>query len=46
MVKAFNDVYASATKDKTSFRSAAYGIGIDRIVTAEKMRGHIHENGK
>ena len=41
MVKAFDDVYNFATKEKTSFRTSAYGLAINRILKAEEIKGHI-----
>jgi glutamate dehydrogenase/glutamate dehydrogenase (NAD(P)+) len=38
---AFNKVFEFKTKNKMSFREACYGIAIDRILKAEKLRGTI-----
>jgi glutamate dehydrogenase/leucine dehydrogenase len=38
---AFNKVFEFQTKNKMSLREACYGIAIDRILKAEKMRGTI-----
>lgn len=39
MTEAFNQVYKEAQKHKTDLRTAAYLIGIERILAAEKARG-------
>lgn len=39
MVKAFNDVWDTASEAATSLRMGAYMVAVNRIVTASKMRG-------
>jgi glutamate dehydrogenase (NAD(P)+) len=39
MVKAFNDVHATATKYKVDMRTGAYILAIDRVATATRSRG-------
>ena len=41
MVKSYNEVLAVAQKHSTSLRNAAYILAIDRILTAERMRGNL-----
>jgi glutamate dehydrogenase/leucine dehydrogenase len=41
MVRSFNDTYKTSEKHSTSLRNAAYILAIDRILTAEKMRGNL-----
>ncbi len=45
MVKAFDDVYTFATKEKISFRTSAYGLAINRVLKAEEIKGHITLKG-
>ena len=39
MVKAFNDVHATANKYKVDMRTGAYILAIDRVATATRSRG-------
>ena len=41
MVRSFNDTYKTSEKHSTSMRNAAYILAIDRILTAEKLRGNL-----
>jgi glutamate dehydrogenase (NAD(P)+) len=41
MVNSFKEVYETAEKYNTTFRNGAYILAINRILTAEKLRGNL-----
>jgi glutamate dehydrogenase/leucine dehydrogenase len=41
MVNSFKEVYETAEKYKTTFRNGAYILAINRILTAERLRGNL-----
>jgi glutamate dehydrogenase (NAD(P)+) len=39
LIRAYRQVAEMAAREKTSFRTAAYTIGVDRVARAERLRG-------
>ena len=41
MVKAFSEVYNKAKENNTHMRNGSYILALERILTAEKLRGNL-----
>ena len=41
MITAFNDVYGVCTAEPCSMRRSAYGLGVRRVLNAERLRGRL-----